>query len=64
MLIGYFSRTHHTPGLHFKKVYSKPPTYSARVGINYRALGVLEGDTVIWFWLGSHAEYDQMLEQM
>ncbi len=52
------------PGLHFKKVYSKPPAYSARVGINYRALGVLEGDTVIWFWIGSHAEYDRLLEQM
>ena len=26
------------PGLHFKKVYPDPPTYSARVGIGYRAV--------------------------
>lgn len=52
------------PGLHFKKVISYPPTYSARVSIGYRALGVLDKDTVIWFWIGSHADYDLLLEQM
>lgn len=52
------------PGLHFKKVLADPPTYSTRVGIGYRALGVLEGGTIIWFWIGSHAEYDRLLEQL
>jgi hypothetical protein len=52
------------PGLRFKKVYDDPPTYSARVGIGYRAVGALEGDTVIWFWIGSHAEYDKLLKQV
>lgn len=52
------------PGLRFKKVYSDPPIYSARVGIGYRALGVLEEDTVIWYWIGSHANYDKLLEQL
>jgi hypothetical protein len=52
------------PGLHFKKVHSDPPTYSARVGIGYRALGILDGDTVIWYWIGSHADYDKILAQM
>jgi hypothetical protein len=52
------------PGLRFKQVYNKPPTYSARVGIGYRALGALDGDTVIWFWIGSHAAYDKLLENM
>ncbi len=37
------------PGLQFKQVHADPPTYSARVGISYRAVGVLAGDTVIWF---------------
>lgn len=50
------------PGLHFKKVHDDPPMYSARVGIGYRAVGALEGDTVVWFWIGSHAEYDKLLE--
>jgi hypothetical protein len=52
------------PGLRFKQVHPDPPTYSARVGIGYRAVGVLDGDTVIWFWIGTHANYDRLLEQL
>ncbi|HBI42068.1 MAG TPA: hypothetical protein DDY78_04305 [Planctomycetales bacterium] len=52
------------PGLHFKKVHSDPPTYSARVGIGYRAVGAMDGDTMIWFWIGSHADCDKLLEQL
>ena len=37
---------HH--GLRFKQVHSNPPTYSVRVGMGYRAVGVMDGDTVIW----------------
>jgi len=49
------------PGLHFKNVISDPPTYSVRVGIGHRALGVTDGDTIVWFWIGTHAEYDRIL---
>lgn len=49
------------PSLRFKKVHPELPIYSARIGKNYRAVGQLEGDTVIWFWVGSHAEYDKLL---
>ena len=52
------------PGLRFKKVFAAPPTYTARVGISYRAAGVLDGDTMIWYWIGSHAEYDKLLKQL
>ena len=52
------------PGLRFKKVYPKPPMYSARVGIAYRAVGTLDNDTLVWFWIGSHAEYDKLLAQL
>ncbi|WP_422614761.1 hypothetical protein [Microcoleus asticus] len=31
---------------------------------NYRAVGQLDGDTVIWFWVSSHAEYDKFLGQL
>ncbi len=37
------------PGLRFKKVYANPALYSVRVGIGYRAVGVLAGDTVAWY---------------
>lgn len=37
------------PGLDFKQVSKKGPTYSAQVGIHYRALAVRKAD----YWLGS-----------
>jgi len=52
------------PGLRFKQVNpGPPPVYSVRVGSGYRAVGTLHGDTVVWYWIGSHAEYDQLLKQ-
>ncbi|HYE40518.1 MAG TPA: hypothetical protein VEB23_11330 [Ramlibacter sp.] len=48
------------PGLHFKRVHPSEPIYAARVGIHWRALGLLEGGTVTWFWIGSHADYDRL----
>ena len=52
------------PGLHFKQAHADPPTYSARVSIGYRAAGVLEGDTITWFWIGTHAEYDKLIARL
>lgn len=45
------------PSLHFKKV---GPYWSVRAGLAHRALGILQDDTIIWFWIGSHAKYDQL----
>jgi hypothetical protein len=51
------------PRLHFKKLHDK--LYSVRVGIRYRALGVMESpDQIIWIWIGSHTEYDKLIKQM
>lgn len=52
------------PGLRFKQVHADPPIYSARVGIGYRAVGALDGDTVVWYWIGSHADYDKLLARL
>lgn len=46
------------PSLHFKKVGR---FRSARVGLYYRALGVEVPDGVVWFWVGTHAEYDKLI---
>jgi hypothetical protein len=35
--------------------------WSVRVGLRYRALAVEAGDDLLWFWIGSHAEYDRLL---
>jgi hypothetical protein len=58
-----FIRDPQHPGLRFKPVHPSQPIYSARVGRGHRALGILEGDTIVWYWIGSHAEYDRMLTQ-
>jgi len=34
------------------------------VGIGYRAVGVLDGNTIVWYWIGTHADYDQLLKQV
>jgi hypothetical protein len=46
------------PSLHFKRVGR---FFSARVGLSYRALGVGVEDGVLWFWIGSHADYDKIV---
>lgn len=45
------------PSLHFKQVHQEKPIYSVRIGLSYRALGVKNDDTMIWFWIGSHETY-------
>jgi plasmid maintenance system killer protein len=59
-----FQRDPGHPSLRFKKVHPELPIYSARINSNYRAVGQLEGDTVIWFWVGSHSEYEKLLSQL
>jgi hypothetical protein len=52
------------PGLQFKKVHGREPIYSVRVTVGYRAVGLLNDDEVTWFWIGSHAEYDRLLNNL
>jgi hypothetical protein len=52
------------PGVQFKRISATEPIFSARVGIGWRALGLLEGDTITWFWIGSHAEYDSIISRL
>ena len=49
------------PSLAFKRVSISEPFYSARIGLHYRVLGRLDGDTVTWLWIGPHDEYERML---
>jgi len=35
--------------------------YSVRVGLHYRALGTAVDDGIIWFWIGTHADYDKLI---
>jgi mRNA-degrading endonuclease RelE of RelBE toxin-antitoxin system len=52
------------PGLHFKRIHSNLPIFSVRITKNYRAIGVLNNDEIVWFWIGSHSEYDKLIKQI
>ena len=46
------------PSLHFKRIAR---FHSVRVGAHYRALAVDAQDGILWFWIGTHAEYDRVV---
>jgi hypothetical protein len=46
------------PSLQLKKVGR---FWSVRVGLRYRALAVEADNDLVWFWIGSHADYDAMV---
>lgn len=47
------------PSLHFKSIGRYR---SVRVGLRHRALAVEIDDGLLWFWIGSHADYDALLK--
>jgi hypothetical protein len=49
--------------LYFKRVSDSEPIYSVRIGLEYRALGLLDGDTIYWCFIGNHDEYEQALKK-
>jgi len=49
--------------LQFKQVHPRRPIWSARVTGDYRVLGHRDGDEILWFWIGPHAEYDRIIAQ-
>ena len=52
------------PSLHFKQIHGQESLYSVRVGLEWRALGLLEGNMITWFWIGPHAEYDTLVRKL
>jgi hypothetical protein len=52
------------PSLEFKRVSNRYPAWSVRIGIAWRAMRLVDGDTITWFWIGPHAEYDRLLKTL
>jgi hypothetical protein len=38
--------------------------YSARTNDSYRAVGILDEGDIVWFFIGTHTEYDKLLSQL
>lgn len=52
------------PSLQYKQIHSISSIYAVRISLGYRALGILEDDTMVWFWIGSHEEYNSMIKSL
>ncbi len=53
----------HHPSLQFKQIHVTEALYLVRIGRGWRALGLKDEDSVYWFWIGSHADYDKLIAQ-
>jgi hypothetical protein len=47
------------PSVRLKKIGT---IYSAPVGLHYRALAHERTEGLVWFWIGHHSTYDQLLK--
>jgi len=47
------------PGLHFHRLFADDRFWCVRVSRDYRAVGIVEGDTITWIWIGNHREFDR-----
>jgi hypothetical protein len=54
-----FKNDRRHPSLHFKKTGA---LWSVRVGLHHRALAVEDGEDLLWVWIGTHADYDRLLQ--
>jgi mRNA-degrading endonuclease RelE of RelBE toxin-antitoxin system len=53
------------PSLQFKSLHASVPLWSVRVTNSYRAVGVRKtNDEIVWFFIGTHAEYDKLLASL
>lgn len=53
------------PSLQLKKVGDRKDQslWSARVTLNYRALALQREDGFLWFWIGDHQSYDEIISR-
>jgi hypothetical protein len=47
------------PSLQFKKAGR---FWSVRASLGFRALAVLDGENYVWFWIGPHDRYIQIIK--
>lgn len=50
------------PPLQFKPLLAN--VWSIRIGQNYRALARRYDDMAVWFWIGTHEEYNQLIKRL
>jgi hypothetical protein len=51
------------PQFSFKQMNSKRAVFSIRIALKYRALAIKQNNTKIWFWIGSHEDYNNLVNE-
>lgn len=46
--------------LRFKKLTGHANIWSVRINDSVRALAERDGDTLVWFWIGTHNDFDKL----
>jgi hypothetical protein len=49
--------------LQLRRISQRQPIYSAYVSLNYRVHSFLKDDRIYSFWIGAHAEYDELTKR-
>lgn len=49
------------PSLHFRRLRGSADRFTIRVGDHYRALGRVSSRTITWVWIGSHSDYNRLV---
>lgn len=59
-----FSQNPQHPSLKFKKLAPHDDLWSVRINNSYRAIGRYRGNVLLWFFVGSHADYDKLIARL
>ncbi|HPP22363.1 MAG: hypothetical protein WBL15_08060 [Phycisphaerae bacterium] len=59
-----FTADPHHPSLRFKKLPPHADLWSVRITNDYRAVGRWRGDVILWFFIGSHTDYQKLLDRI
>lgn len=59
-----FKENPYHPGLRFHRLRTKDPWWSASIGMHYRAVGLWEGDTIFWDFIGTHEDYNDYIKSL
>jgi hypothetical protein len=49
------------PSLGFQQ---KGRVWTVEIGRSHRAIGLRSGDQITWFWIGSHGDYNRVLDRV
>ncbi len=59
-----FKKNPYHPNLDSKRIHSTRAIFALRVTKDYRTVEIQQDNQIIWFWIGSHGDYDNLLKRL